>query len=508
MKIGNLTRATLVATPLLVVFLVGCGDFWQAPSGNSSGTGTGFTMSNGGNISMAPGASSGNTSTITITPSSSFTGTVTLTCSVTSAPTAAVSAVTCSLAPTSVSITSATAQTAVLTATSSSTTTAGAYGISVTGTSGSTTQTTALCAEVSTSSATCTAAAAASGTFYVLDQTTDQIVALSVASGKLNTIGAATLPTPHPLAITVAPNGQFLYASTAYGIYLYTIASNGAVTLGNGGISISTDQAFSMQVDATNSWLIEAVSGLAQLNAIAINSSAGTLATAGESEQHVAIPVSTVTQLAISPADSSSCSSCYVFVGMGNGGTELIKFNPGSANPFGGTGTIPLKSSAGGANAVAVDPTNRLLYVGESDALPSATQSGGLRVFTIANNGVTELAGSPYQAGGTGPSAIQPSADGTYVFVANGSVSGSQTGNIASFSVSTSALTSVGSIAAGPAGLLSLAEDSTKSYLLVTDSAGGPDLSAYSMSAGALTSPITGTTGTDPVGAVAIAAEP
>ncbi len=509
MKIQKLTRAALVAAPLLIVFLSGCGDFWQAPTGTgSTGTGSSFTLSNSGNISMAPGASSGNTATITVTPSNSFTGTVSLTCTITSAPASATNPASCSVAPTSVSITGTTAQTATLTAASSSNTTAGAYGISVTGTSGSTTQTTALCAEVSSSSSTCSAAAAASGVFYVLDQTTDQIVALSVSSGKLNTIGAVTLATTTPLAIAVAPNGQFLYVSTAYGIYLYTIGSNGAVTLGNGGISISPDQAYSMQVDATNSWLIEAVSGLAQLNGIAINSNTGLLATAGESEQHIALPVSTVTQLAISPTDSSSCGNCYVFVGMGSGGTELVNFNPGSANPFGATGTIQLKNSAGGSNAVAVDPTNRLLYVGESDALPSATQSGGLRAFTIATNGVTELAGSPYQAGGTGPSSVLPSADGNYVFVANRSVSGSSTGNVASFSVSTSALTSVGSIAAGPAGLLALAEDSTKSYLLVTDFAGGPDLTAYSMSSGALTSPITGSTGTDPVGAVAIAAVP
>ena len=157
-----------------------------------------------------------------------------------------------------------------------------------------------------------------------------------------------------------------------------------------------------------------------------------------------------------------------------------------------------------------MDPSNRLLYVGESDALPSATQSGGLRVFTIGSTGITELtsAGSPYTSGGTGPSAIVPTSDGNYVYVANQAVSGSSSDNIASFSVSTTALTSITSSTAGPTGVLGLAVDSTGNYLLAVDFAGNPDIQAYSMSAGTLSSVLTGTTGSDPVEAVAIATAP
>jgi hypothetical protein len=264
-----------------------------------------------------------------------------------------------------------------------------------------------------------------------------------------------------------------------------------------------------MQVDATNSWLVDAISGTTELFAIAINPNTGVLATAGEAEQPFTLPAATPTQLAISPNDSSTCTDCYVFVGMGTGGTEAIHFNPSSANPFGTAGTIKVLNSGGGDNAVAVDPTNRLLYVGESVAL-SATQSGGLRVFTIAAGGVTELtsAGSPYASEGTGPSAILPTSDGKYVYIANRSVSGSSTGNIAGFSVATSGLTSIGAVAAGPSGQIGLAEDSTSSYVLAVDFVGGPDLEAYTMSSGTLTSVLSVATGTDPVGAGAIAAAP
>lgn len=511
MKIGKSARLLLwlAAVPMLAGFLAGCGDFWQAPS---NGT-TSFTLSNSGNITVAPNSTG--TSTITVTPGSSFTGSVTFSCAVTTAPSGATSSnePTCGFNPNPVSISSTTAGTSTLTISTLSSTPLGAYDLTVTGVSGSVAATATVCVEVTSStSGTCTATASTSGAFYVLNQTTDQVVALSISSGQLNTIGAVTLPAPLPSAIAVAPNGQFLYVSTANGIYLYTIGSSGALTLGNGGTPISADTAKTMQVDSTNSWLVDAISGSTQLSAIAINSGTGALAAANESEQLLpaGLPAATPTQLAISPGDSSSCVDCYVFVGMGAGGTEAIHFNPGNANPFGAAGHIGVLNSLGGDNAVAVDPTNRLLYVGESDALSSATQSGGLRVFTIANAGVTELtsAGSPYAIGGTGPSAILPTSNGNYVYVANRTVSGSSTGNIAGFSVSSTSLTSVGTVAAGPSGQIGLAEDSTGSYVLAVDFVGGPDLEAYTMSSGTLTSVLSVATGTDPVGSVAIAAVP
>jgi hypothetical protein len=355
----------------------------------------------------------------------------------------------------------------------------------------------------------CSSASGTSGVFYVLNQETSQVVAMSISSGKFNTIGSLNLPTAHPIAIAVAPNGNFLYVSTAGGIYLYTIGSGGALTLGNSGSRISQDAAQTMQVDSTNSWLVDAISGSTQLAAIAINSSTGMLASASEQEQYLTggLSASTPVQLAISPGDSNTCNDCYVFVALGDGGIETVGFNPGSANPFGNAAHYGVLHS-GGDNAVAVDPTNQLLYIGEADAIPTATQSGGLRAFTISSSGIAELGGSPYTSGGTGPIAIVPTSDGNYVYVGNQAVSGSSSDNIASFSVSTTALTPINTATAGPAGPLSLAVDSTGGYLLAVDSAGNPDLQAYTMSAGTLSSALTGVTGTDPVQAVAIAAAP
>jgi len=73
-----------------------------------------IALSNGGNITIAPGASSGNTSTITVTPSGGFTGTVSLSCAVTTSVANVNDAPTCSI-PSSVSVPGASAVSATLT---------------------------------------------------------------------------------------------------------------------------------------------------------------------------------------------------------------------------------------------------------------------------------------------------------------------------------------------------------------------------------------------------------
>ncbi len=163
----------------------------------------------------------------------------------------------------------------------------------------------------------------------------------------------------------------------------------------------------------------------------------------------------------------------------------------------------------GAAITVAVDPSNRLLYVGET-AAASGTQTGGLRAFTFTSSGTSEITGSPYPSQGVGPSSILPSADGNYVYVANGSVLNSSTDNIASFSVSTGSLTYIATATAGPTGKMGLAEDSTGGYLMAVDYAGSPDLQIFTMSSGTLTSvaSVATTNQTTAAGPIAIAALP
>jgi DNA-binding beta-propeller fold protein YncE len=224
-------------------------------------------------------------------------------------------------------------------------------------------------------------------------------------------------------------------------------------------------------------------------------------------EQHAILPAATVQQLAISPDDSN------VFIALGAGGTVAIPFNSTNANPFGATLTkIPVKHTSGSALSVAVDPTNRVFYVGETLA-DTAGSGGGLRVFNYSSlaTTLTEVSGSPYTSGGLAPNAILPDSTGTYAYVANGQGT-TAAGNLAGFTLAASGttytLTAGATVAVGtdPVGL---AEDSTNTYVLAVSSGGSPDLAAFSFDAttpGTLDSVLTASTGTDPVEAAAIVA--
>lgn len=346
-----------------------------------------------------------------------------------------------------------------------------------------------------------------SGVFYVADQATDEIAGYSINSGTLTKVsGSPYLLGSAPVALAVSPNGSFLYVATASGIFLYTIGSGGGLTLGNNGASISGEPAAAMQVDATNSWLVEAfpaTNGVA-IQAIAISPSTG-LATS-QTAPTVTVAGSTVFQLAISPDNTN------VFVALGSSGTEQVAFSAGSTAPFGTDTNFPVKNSAGAAVSVAVDPTDRMVYIGET-AATSGSNTGGVRVFTYST--MKEISGSPYASGGLAPYSILPLSSGDYVYVANRTVSGSSDGNITGFSVTTSgstySLTALSTTASAGIDPVAMAADPEGNYLLVVDSGGSPDLEAYTFdttTAGKLDSALTSATGTDPVAASAIAVVP
>lgn len=351
----------------------------------------------------------------------------------------------------------------------------------------------------------------ASGVFYVLNAKTTQVAAmqfLANSSGPTQLTGSPYALAALPYTAAIAPSGNFLYVSTVAGIYVFSVSSTGALTVANGGAVITQDAAYAMAVDPTGTWLVEVVSGQGSLNAVPVSASSG-LFDVTRAEKATPLPAITISQLAMSPSNSANP---YVFVAMGSGGTAVVPFTATNTNPLGTATTINVANSAGGANAVAVDTSNRLLYIGETAAL-SGTQTGGLRVFTIAgSSAITEISGSPYPTGGLGPSAILPGTD--LVYVANRTVSGSNDGNITGFSIGTSgttySLTSISSIAAGIT-TMSLAEDSTGTYVLAANSGASPDLSTFVFDAtttGKLDAGPTSSTGTDPTQAVWVVAHP
>jgi hypothetical protein len=351
-----------------------------------------------------------------------------------------------------------------------------------------------------------------SGIFYVLNSNVgqDEVAGFSIVGGVLTAVSGSPYSVPSaPFAIAVAPNNHFLYVSTGSGIYLYTIGSNSALTLSSTTPILTDFAAISIQVDATNSWLVDA-SESGYLSAIPISPSTGLKTGA---VQQIPLAGISTRQMAISPDNAN------IFVTLGISGTEVVPFNATSASPLATTPgvMIAVKSPGGAALSVAVDPNNRLFYIGETLGSSANANTGGLRAFTYTSlSGVlAEITGSPFASGGLTPVSILPIASGTAVYVANSTVSSSTTGTISGFTVSAIAsgysLTPVSSsplTGITPAGL---AEDSTKTVVLLVNSGGTPDLDAYTfdaMTSGKLDSGFTSSTGTDPVGAVAIAAAP
>ena len=353
-----------------------------------------------------------------------------------------------------------------------------------------------------------------SGDFYVLNVATSQMVGLFVNAGTLTALpGSPYTLSAAPIAITVAPNNAFLYVSTIGGIFVYTInASTGQLTLGNNGQAITPDAATAMQVDPTNTWLIEGGATPNVVYAIKINSSTGVLAAAGEQQIAANLPSGAIHQVAISP------DGTFVLVANGSGGTATIPFNAANTSPLGSVGTIsPVSTSAGASLSVAFDPlvsTNtapRLFYIGETVATSGTANTGGLRVFNFST--VKEISGSPYAIGGLAPYSILPFSTGDFVYVVSRQTSSGSTGVIAGFSVTSASsaftLTALGSSFATGANPQALVEDNTHAFVFAADFAGSPDLIGYtidSTKAGYLDAVISNSTGTDPVQAGAIAA--
>ena len=193
-----------------------------------------------------------------------------------------------------------------------------------------------------------------SGTFYVLNQTTKQIVGYQISSGKLIAISGATQTLASaPSCIAIAPGGGFLYVGTVSGIYLYTIGSGGALTAANNGNAISADIPAAMQIGG--SWLVDAfnaASSSVQLNAIPIDATTGLYSGPGGAPpyQTFTIANAAVKQMALSPDGAN------LFVALGAGGTIVVPFAVGGSNPLGSTATtIGVLNGNGSALSVAVD---------------------------------------------------------------------------------------------------------------------------------------------------------
>ncbi len=146
-------------------------------------------------------------------------------------------------------------------------------------------------------------------------------------------------------------------------------------------------------MEVYGSWLIDtfsAATGSVQLDAIPINASTGAYTGSGpEPSQAFNVTNASTIQMALSPDGTN------LFVALQTGGTIVVPFTSGNSNPLGSQATvIPVVNSSGSAVSVAVDPTNRLFYIGETLAVSA---SGGLRVFSYSSLGTGSPRSAPTQ---------------------------------------------------------------------------------------------------------------
>jgi 6-phosphogluconolactonase (cycloisomerase 2 family) len=358
----------------------------------------------------------------------------------------------------------------------------------VTGTSGSLAEYTTFCVAVGTSTSSCTSSTT-SGNFYILNGTT--LTGYTASSSGMTPIsGTSTTGFVNATAMAISSDGNYLFVTSDAGITPFTISSTGALTKGTvfdaGGATIG-----SLAVDPAGNWLLAAATD-GNLYAYPLTSGTYTSGTIYSQPLNLGSGALYPTGIAISP--SGYTNDDIVAVAMGSTGTGLFTFTTGAnSGPLSGEGSILKPITGGSATAVAIDPQNRLLYVGETD---TTSTTGSLRVYTITGTGVNPL--NVYNPTGTGPHTILPTKDGSYVYAASW-----DSDKITGYSVTTSALTALSSTIATGTQPNGLVEDNTGSFVLGISYGGTPTFDAYSLSAGTLTKSTSNSTVGSPVAIVA-----
>ncbi|HWW23886.1 MAG TPA: beta-propeller fold lactonase family protein [Edaphobacter sp.] len=337
---------------------------------------------------------------------------------------------------------------------------------------------------------TTTTTTSTSNLVYVANATTETISGFAVGTNTLTAVSGSPLSLGYvPQAAVISRANTFLYVAGAAGIYLYTIASDGALTAG--GTAASYDVA-SLDVSPDGNWLVGLNAASTVLDIWQINTSTGAL-TLTDTDTYTATGTVVPKMVRFAPSGS------YIFAALGTGGDAVFTFNT-STGVAASSQRLSLGSTTTSDNALAVDSTSSTLYIARSGT------NQGLAVYTIGSAGaLTAVSGSPFTAG-TAPYSVAIDSTGAYVYVANRSSS-----SISGFTIGTGSILTALSSSPFTSGSLvtSLATDNSGSYLLAAANGGSPDLTMYSFdstTAGKLDTVAAVTTGTDPTGAILVVA--
>lgn len=350
-----------------------------------------------------------------------------------------------------------TTTTTTTTTTGTGTTGTGTTGTGTTGTSGTTAS-----RQVSFGSG-------ASSAVYVGNPLSSSIQAYALQSGRLTNLEPAGYPLASPpSAVAADATGHRLYVATSAGpVYLYNIAQDGTLQVGNRGNPAATvNRPTSLAMDRTGRWLFVASASSRRFQEFQIDPATGSLTLVAGARTR--LDAGNLAQLYVAPNNE------LVAAALGKGGVDEFSLDAGSGGLGARTHVMTPKSAQGADTALAFNGASSLLFVAETGS--------GIRVLTQGAAGATaEIAGSPFATpqGAYSALALDPAGKHLYAASANSTT-------IAGYSVGArGALRAMpGSTYAVPASPAALLMDPTGRYLLAVSNGNGNNLQLYRMAAG------------------------
>jgi 6-phosphogluconolactonase len=330
---------------------------------------------------------------------------------------------------------------------------------------------------------------------YVANGITNTIAGFAVGTGALTAVSNSPYAlTISPTAVAVNPGNTILYVGSNAFLYAYAISSTGALTLLNNGYAVANANVIAMDISPDGQWLFALDGNGFSVDEFQINNTTGVLTQ--QAGAAYSITTATVVPRAIKVAPNGS----FVFAALGTAGDLVFTLNE-ATGVITASQQLATGSSTTSDNGLAVSPSSNYLYIARSGT------SGGLAVYSVTSGtgALTAISGSPFSAG-TQPYSVAVNQAGTAVYVANRGDS-----TISGYTISsTGALTTIsGSPFTSGNAVTALIADRSGSFLAAASTGGSPDLALYSFdttTTGKLDLSTSTTTGTDPTGAIAIAA--
>ena len=267
---------------------------------------------------------------------------------------------------------------------------------------------------------------------------------INATTGALTAIAPATIAAGRfPNAVAVDPSGRFAYVATLDldAVSMYTInATTGAltsigttVTGGGSANSVAVDPSgrFAYVAGADNDFGFSSF-----VSMFTINATTGVLTSIGAIDAGI-----TPASVAVDPSGRFAYAASNAF-SVGETGNVFMYTINATTGALTSMGTI-----AAGIDpaSVAVDPSGRFAYVANAELSGGIGGTGNVSMYTIdVTTGALTSIGTI--AAGSNPASVAVDPSGKFAYVANG---GSNSVSMYTIDVTTGALTSIGTIAAG-----------------------------------------------------------